>query len=140
MIRASKLQATERKQKMKYVVKDEWQNCYLCFSRFVRDMDVICIAERKANYKNATAFDSVEDANASIEELHNYHTYETGGCVIKNVEEIEAGIKADAKKKSDAILKNAWKNSSDKTKKEMLDKMSDEKKKEWLETVEANAN
>lgn len=124
----------------KYVVKDEWNNCYLCFSRFVRDMDIITIAERRANLNNASTFDNKEDAQACIDELNNYHTYEAGGCVIENLEEIKAEMTKKSKEASNEILKNAWKNSSEETKKKLLDQMPEEKRKEWLETVEANAN
>lgn len=123
-----------------YVVKDEWNNCYLYFSRFVRDMDIISVAERRANPKNATVFSNKEDAQACINELNNYHTYETGGCVIKDLADIDAEATKKAKELSDEVLKNAWKNSSEETKKKLLEQMSEEKRKQWLETVEANAN
>ena len=119
----------------KYVVKDEYKECYLIFNRFVRDLDVMTIAEPTGHYKNATQFDNVEDANACLKELDNYKTYDASGCLIIDVDSLDKAQKDKSKEEADKIIKNAWANSSEETKKKMLDGMSEEKRKKFLESV-----
>lgn len=119
----------------KYVVKDEYKECYLVFNRFVRNLDVITIAEPVGTYKAATQFDNEEDANECLKELDNYKTYDASGCTILDVDSLENKRKEDSKKMADDIIKNAWSNTSEETKKKMLDGMSEEKRKKFLESV-----
>ena len=119
----------------KYVVKDECRNGYLVFSRFVRDLDIITIAEVIGNYNNATQFNNVRDADECLKELDNYKTYDASGCSILDVDELNKTKKEDAQKKADDIIKNAWSNSSEETKKKLLEGMSEEKRKKFLESV-----
>jgi len=119
----------------KYVVKDEYRECYLVFSRFVRNLDVITVAEPVGTYKAATQFDNEEDVKACLKELDNYKTYDASGCIILDVDSIENKQKEKSKKEADDIIKNAWSNTSEETKKKMLDGMSEEKRKKFLESV-----
>ena len=119
----------------KYVVKDEYKECYLVFNRFVRDLDVMTIAEPTGHYNNATQFDNKEDANECLKELDNYKTYDASGCTILDVDSLEAKRKEKSKMEADKIIKNAWSNTSEETKKKMLDGMSEEKRKKFLESV-----
>lgn len=128
---------------MSYVVKNNKNDTYIQFDRFVRDIEIITAAEPVSSILSATEFETAESANELIEAAKSFmDDYELENSDLQVIDkDLSLNLqkeKAEQDEKENQI--KAWANTSVNSKKEILQQQYDqgatiESLKEFLDEV-----
>ena len=128
---------------MSYVVKNNKNDTYIQFDRFVRDIEIITAAEPVSSILSATEFETAESANELIEAAKSFmDDYELENSDFQVIDkDLSLNLqkeKAEQDEKENQI--KAWANTSVNSKKEILQQQYDqgatiESLKEFLDEV-----
>lgn len=128
---------------MSYVVKNNKNDTYIQFDRFVRDFEIITAAEPVSSILSATEFETAESANELIEAAKSFmDDYELENSDLQVIDkDLSLNLqkeKAEQDEKENKI--KAWANTSVNSKKEILQQQYDqgatiESLKEFLDEV-----
>ena len=128
---------------MSYVVKNNKNDTYIQFDRFVRDIEIITTAEPVSSILSATEFETAESANELIEAAKSFmDDYELENSDLQVIDkDLSLNLqkeKAEQDEKENQI--KAWANTSVNSKKEILQQQYDqgatiESLKEFLDEV-----
>ena len=128
---------------MGYVVKNNKNDTYIQFDRFVRDIEIITTAEPVSSILSATEFETAESANELIEAAKSFmDDYELENSDLQVIDkDLSLNLqkeKAEQDEKENQI--KAWANTSVNSKKEILQQQYDqgatiEDLKEFLDEV-----
>ena len=128
---------------MSYVVKNNKNDTYIQFDRFVRDIEIITTAEPVSSILSATEFETAESANELIEAAKSFmDDYELENSDLQVIDkDLSLNLqkeKAEQDEKENQI--KAWANTSINSKKEILQQQYDqgatiESLKEFLDEV-----
>ena len=128
---------------MSYVVKNNKNDTYIQFDRFVRDIEIITTAEPVSSILSATEFETAESANELIEAAKSFmDDYELENSDFQVIDkDLSLNLqkeKAEQDEKENQI--KAWANTSVNSKKEILQQQYDqgatiESLKEFLDEV-----
>lgn len=128
---------------MSYVVKNNKNDTYIQFDRFVRDIEIITTAEPVSSILSATEFETAESANELIEAAKSFmDDYELENSDLQVIDkDLSLNLqkeKAEQDEKENQI--KAWANTSVNSKKEILQQQYDqgatiEDLKEFLDEV-----
>ena len=128
---------------MSYVVKNNKNDTYIQFDRFVRDIEIITTAEPVSSILSATEFETAESANELIKAAKSFmDDYELENSDLQVIDkDLSLNLqkeKAEQDEKENQI--KAWANTSVNSKKEILQQQYDqgvtiESLKEFLDEV-----
>jgi len=108
--------------KMSYVVKHEKE--YLTFDRHVGYNNgipvIINTVEPVGNFRSATEFSNIEQAEKLIKEVTDAAAYNITGATVHDIETLMAEEKAEKEAKDREMVKVAWENTSEERKGEIL--------------------
>lgn len=114
---------------MSYVVKNNKNDTYIQFDRFVRDIEIITTAEPVSSILSATEFETAESANELIEAAKSFmDDYELENSDFQVIDkDLSLNLqkeKAEQDEKENQI--KAWANTSVNSKKEILQQQYDQ--------------
>lgn len=114
---------------MSYVVKNNKNDTYIQFDRFVRDIEIITTAEPVSSILSATEFETAESANELIEAAKSFmDDYELENSDLQVIDkDLSLNLqkeKAEQDEKENQI--KAWANTSVNSKKEILQQQYDQ--------------
>ena len=106
---------------MSYVIKDTKNKWWLEIDRVVQGMDIVTTIEPVYNYKVATTFDTIDEADAILKQIESEGNYDIADYTKENVEELQ---ELEKKEKRDQIIEDLKKaGKSEEEIQEIMDKI-----------------
>lgn len=106
---------------MSYVIKDTKNKWWLEIDRVVQGMDIVTTIEPVYNYKVATTFDTIDEADAILKQIESEGNYDIADYTKENVEELQELEKKEKREEIIAELKKQGK--SEEEIQEIMDKI-----------------